>query len=519
MKVRKLLAKAAVSAAVFILAACPAAASSALSVPSATDTAYVTVTGIEHGATVKAYKIAEANYSNAGLNGYEPVTGVSIADLESPALQEIRVITKDLQDGTLGIEAVVMNDVTPSDAYTLGDGSTACTYRAEGMTAGMYLVLVKGVSGNIYNPAIVSVGYDSSSKITSGTLDLSGSSWNVSGGTAEVKHSGVTVSKDTENGIRSYSYDDTVKYVVTAGIPSYDPAVYKDVIFRLVDTADAGLSFDKESVSVEDACGAAVSASSYEVSLSGQTMTVNFDSDWIIANSGTSVTVRYEANMDTDASLDFGGNTNRVKVVYSNDPASQGGATAYDDPDDPGAPRAESTVYTFDFSFKKVDSADPLTVLTGAEFSLTGTNTTGDTVTYSETSSGNGTVHFAGLSEGTYTMKETRAPEGYAVNQSTYTVTVSASYSPDKTLSNYTVNITDEEGSSFMNKTYLSTPSTDGGDGAIPNTAFKDLPATGGTGTVMFSIAGAAAVSGGTLLLLRRRKGSGAGMFCAARQK
>jgi LPXTG-motif cell wall-anchored protein len=105
-------------------------------------------------------------------------------------------------------------------------------------------------------------------------------------------------------------------------------------------------------------------------------------------------------------------------------------------------------------------------------------------------------------------MKETKAPEGYSVNQNDYTVTVSASYGSDKTLTSYNISITDQEGTVFMNKTYTATPDADGTDCAIPNTAFMDLPATGGTGTLIFTIAGMIAVTGGTMLLMSKRKGS-----------
>lgn len=503
MKLKKLLSKAVVLAAVMTLAVSPA---SAATVPSSSDVGSISVTNIEHGATVKAYKIVNAEYSSAGLVGYEPVEGVTISDLENPTLQEAQAITAMIQNGNLNVSPVAMTDVTPVDSHTLGDGSTSCTYRADGLGAGMYLVLVKGVSGNVYNPAVISVGYDDSSKITSGSLDISNGNWTVSGGMTEAKHSRVTVSKDTEEGIRSFSYDDNISYVVTAAIPSYDPAVYSNVYFRLVDTADEGLTFDPGSVSVKDATGATVAQSNYSVSLSGQTLTIDFDSAWVLTNGGTSVTVNYEANLDTDAALDFTGNYNHVKIVYSNDPTSQGGAAAYDDPDDPGTPKDETVVYTFDFCFKKVDSKDPDILLPGAEFSLTGTNTTGDSVTYTETSSDEGVVHFSGLSEGTYTMTETKAPEGYAVNRNVYTVTISPTYGSDKTLTSYTVTIVDQEGTAFMNKTYTQNPAADGSDGYIPNTAFMNLPATGGTGTVMYSLMGVTAITFGTLILMRRKR-------------
>ena len=48
--------------------------------PSDADTATITVTGIEDGATVKAYRIVEPQYNGNGLYGYKVVAPYSIAD-------------------------------------------------------------------------------------------------------------------------------------------------------------------------------------------------------------------------------------------------------------------------------------------------------------------------------------------------------------------------------------------------------------------------------------------------------
>ena len=85
-------------------------------------------------------------------------------------------------------------------------------------------------------------------------------------------------------------------------------------------------------------------------------------------------------------------------------------------------------------------------------------------------------------------------------------MTVKAVYKSDKRLSKYTITVKDQNGTEFMNKTYSATPEVDGSDCCIPNTAFQSLPATGGVGTLVFTLAGGIMIMAGTVVLLRIKK-------------
>lgn len=73
------------------------------------------------------------------------------------------------------------------------------------------------------------------------------------------------------------------------------------------------------------------------------------------------------------------------------------------------------------FSFKKVNTNNE--ALPGAQFSLT--NNLDPAKVYEATSDSNGTVLFSDLREGTYTLEETKAPEGYSLSNETWIVKVS----------------------------------------------------------------------------------------------
>ena len=71
------------------------------------------------------------------------------------------------------------------------------------------------------------------------------------------------------------------------------------------------------------------------VAYSGQTMTVTFDSDYVLANGLKTVVVTYTGKLNENANINFGQNTNTAKVTYTNDPSETADATkTTDTPED-----------------------------------------------------------------------------------------------------------------------------------------------------------------------------------------
>lgn len=140
-------------------------------------------------------------------------------------------------------------------------------------------------------------------------------------------------------------------------------------------------------------------------------------------------------------------------------------------------------VYTFDLPVFKYDgTTDNKTGLGNATFEL---KTKEGTLIDTKTTDGSGNVTFAKLGAGTYKVKETAAPAGYNLNSSEYTVVIST--------------------------TGVITVTVDGNSSTVNQVEVPDypvtVPQTGGMGTMMFYIGGAALIAcAGVLLFVLKRK-------------
>ena len=106
-----------------------------------------------------------------------------------------------------------------------------------------------------------------------------------------------------------------------------------------------------------------------------------------------------------------------------------------------------------------------------------------------------GQIVLNGVNAGTYTIKETNAPEGYNVDPNTYTIKIDW----DPNAKEFVKNNASSEGVVFDENTAIASVTIDDKSGA-------ELPSTGGIGTTMFYIAGAVLVLGAGVLLVSRRR-------------
>lgn len=307
----------------------------------------------------------------------------------------------------------------------------------------------------------------------------------------------------------SASVGESLPFTLTSMVP--DVSGYTNGYqFAIQDTLSEGLTLDKASVKVEiggtDVTSSCVITYRQDV---GNTFVINFGtedtalgageydaSNLFTGKAGETITVTYTAMLNTSASLAGTGkdNTNSAKVIYSNGPAL-------------GDLYASAEVfthqYTFNFDLEKTDGTNPLA---GATFQLKDAKgnvislvATGSSNTYrpamgDETASAvtevttptDGVIHFVDLAEGSYTLTETKAPEGYNKAADT-TVTIAAEYNTDGTLQSWSVNNNGQNPVEIVNNAGIL------------------LPGTGGVGTVVFTVVGVVAIVGGTAWMMTRR--------------
>ena len=265
------------------------------------------------------------------------------------------------------------------------------------------------------------------------------------------------------------------------------------------------------------------------------------------------IRVTYSATVNQDASLDPSvGNTNDVKLIYSNNPNVDGKGENKPEPGDPVGETPVKQVKTFvtGLQLTKVDGKDNSKTLTGAKFEIKGeslkvvlvnqemykasengtyymlkdgtytetvpTDETADkydsttqkyekvTVVSKETvateinATGyvdeNGVLTFEGLGEGTYTITELVAPNGYNLLKNPITVVITA----DATVNGCTWTVT-VDGSPVNAEGNLYAFQ-------VANNSGAELPSTGGIGTTIFYVVGGLlVVAAGVLLVTRKR--------------
>lgn len=325
-----------------------------------------------------------------------------------------------------------------------------------------------------------------------------------------------TVDKKVEDNANhaSAGVGDTLDFTLNSTVPDISEYT-KGYQFSFVDTLSEGLTFNEGSVAVK-INGTPVNATDYHVSTEGQTLTINFGvagSDLLegkydatslfTGKAGQTITVTYTATLNENAVVADGtddaadaDNTNTVKVVYSNNPTTDGTGESGE---------SKTHQYTFKFDLNKTDGTNGLA---GAHFKLQDSEgadiklvSAGADDTYRPakadekgtalaevTTPEGGVIHFTGLAAGTYQLVETEAPEGYNKVATPITVTIDAQYNDDGTLKSWSVNGSGQDAVEVVNHA-----------GTI-------LPGTGGIGTAIFTVAGIVLIVAGVAWAMRRRQ-------------
>lgn len=499
--------------------------------PSANDKALGTVNNVEEGSTVTAYQIVKGNYNKDGFTGYTVVNDqVKINDPTKPTSEEIINISKN---------ADVLNSLTKVNMN--GNGTT---YTAD-LSAGYWLVLVTPKEGNqtVYNPMLLGIYYSvsgSNNSMQQGTVDAN-SNWTLNGEKAYAKSSKPTIKKEIENprSNNAKGSDQAVgqsfNFKITSTIPSYSKE-YTNVKYIVTDKLSEGLDYNDDSINVT-VNGQVVQKGNDTFTFTekdSQNIELNFNSDYILKHPGEEVVIKYSAKLNDKATYNFDPNTNDVTLEYSNSPDINKEGTKIND---------RTYQYTFGIDANlfgnrqdkkkttseviKTDENGKVTnikreeqeelgnkvegPLPGAEFKLTPKNgTPGEVLT--ATSDENGRLKFTGLATGEYELVETKAPEGYALNNEVQNIKIAAEYNENGTLKSYSITINDQNTSTYTatydGKGNIEKVEDVTNTSIIKNTKLSQLPSTGGMGTYIFTFVGVTLMAGaiGSHFLFGKKK-------------
>lgn len=281
--------------------------------------------------------------------------------------------------------------------------------------------------------------------------------------TINAKASGYDVDKEAQEGDTFVGRGETVNFTVTTTFPNFKVADSKDNTFKIVDTPK-GLDITKVTAltiggkDFTDYTTSETDEGVYTIDLTKAIGTAN-------ENAGKTVVIEYEAVVTSDE-----GYSNTANSFVNDEKFGEGEEKGY---------TADITITKY-ASDKDNNNLDDNAKLAGAKFKVHENNKDGKVLSFVKVSDGvyklameneagavdeievaaDGTVKVTGLGNGTYFFEETKAPDGYSINEEGVTVEVKAA---DKNVS--------------LN-------------GHLIDTKLASLPGTGGIGTTIFTVGG-----------------------------
>lgn len=504
----------------------------------ANQTGSITIQGIEtdKGLPLNIYKIIDVNMDETSAQPKEPVYtwNADVADWvrtnyatyiggSNSVIKAFSAASAENLTTFYGDLAAAIADgtITITAAYTPSLSEPTYNVTIPNVPMGQYLIVPQSEGNTTYAPATATLFPKWNGE---------GNYWELNDAMVSIKGSPDDTKKEIV-GDASVSIGDVIDYEVNALIPSY-PSDATAKRFVIGDTMTTGLTFDKNITVYFDADHTVeVPAKCYTVVTpgdDGETFTVTFKYDELktAANGATRVYLTYSATVNEDA---FGQDAlgNSVYTGVENNPYDEGGFEK--------KPGPETKAYTYGVTVTKVGNEEA--PLAGAEFKLysnegctqeikfVGSNGVYTKATAEQEDSAvaalvtatGGTLKLQGLGDGTYYLKETKAPNGYNLPQNPVTTIVltdaqgAADGKSDGVLDAYDTNT--QEGSTATGTTIKAESVVINGKvlnmTLINTTTGFELPVTGGMGTIMFTAVGVVLMAGGVLLVilnLKKRK-------------
>lgn len=415
-------------------------------------------------------------------------------------------ISDEILSGKTSSVLAALDGITtmPSSASIVGTFTTSATSTTKTLSSlvqGMYYIKATNYPAgvkSVTNSVIALPYYNSGWVYTYKTIDLA----------AKVNDGDVTTGKTITNSTKDntnftdVSLGDTVNFEIKSSTAGSTEMKLKS--YTVYDEMSAGLTLDKDSVKVALLNAQGQKVNETDLAPSDYTLNVTSEVDGkattfnvaltntylqkndFYAEGVTYTSVTYSAKLNKYAVAGKTGNPNtETKLVYSNKNGVESevnGNTVY--------------VYTFAVTTNKTDTAGK--ALEGAEFSLFKTEEDATALTNaiaSGVSDKTGKVTYYNtskeeikLASGKYYIVETKAPTGYNIYGKVIPVTIDVTY-----------------GATFVDGSYITNCPTDGTASVDVKDTKILLPQTGGAGTMMFYVAGAALALGGIIVLVLRK--------------
>lgn len=488
------------------------------SITDTTNTGKITVSGVEAGVKVSAYQLTTVNYDytadqpretpytwnsavktwvDANYSSYSAPEDFhdAVTDNSAEAKAFYSALSAAIKAGTVSISATKEATATGTASYPVTAEKLTGSVEFTNCEMGTYLILIEN-GYMVYTPSVVNL---------TPTFNSTSKEWELASEVAvTVKATNPQITKTVTNDTLikdSYSTKDTISFKIVADVPTYlSSSLAKK--YYVSDDLNDGLILDKTSIKVYGQRGSGdpvelTSTTDYTLTTESATRpdTATTSADFVVnfvydnISSYDKVIVEYNAKLSQSASTVIGsaGNNNTAYLDYSNNPYIADSIQTQES--------TEVTVFTYGAEITKVDKTTG-DALTGAEFKLvSGANTlyfvkisdgvyylanstdTGATQTLAVDS--NGKLYIYGLNVGTYSLTETKAPDGYNI--------------PTRPTE---IQITDDDLDGLLD---------DGTTGIFAvnasNSQGFQLPVTGGVGTVLFAAGGVVFVGLGITLL------------------
>jgi fimbrial isopeptide formation D2 family protein/LPXTG-motif cell wall-anchored protein len=483
----------------------------------------LTLTGTTTGHTYEAYQVFKGDLNDSTLSNIQWGTGVTNTDALVAALKADNTLKSTFGSVTDAASvAEALSKASDNDAVTqefatvvsqylsnmkASQESAANSTAIKGLSAGYYLVKDKDDSlsadkKDAYTRFILKVVADTSTAVKSDVP------------TVEKKVKDTNDSDGTTTGWQDsadYDINDWVPYQITGTMPD-NIGDYKTYSYKFTDTMSAGLTYNKDDADHKatikvysgnnDATGVNVTGSFTETVTANTdgTTTVTWACSDMKAISGLALTkdskvvVTYSARLNSSAVIGAAGNPNTVDLTFSNNPNKGGEGNTGKTPED------KNIVFTYKTVVNKVDQNQKS--LAGAGFTLYKKDAQGNWNQVKQYTAGTETsFEFKGLDDGDYKLSETTTPAGYNTI-SDVLFTISATHdtkSDDPKLTALSGNVTSGT-ATFTASTENGSLTTD-----VVNKKGSVLPSTGGMGTTVLYVAGAAIIVAAGLGLAKRR--------------